>query len=339
MQTALDIRPDYGQARFAMALAQIQSGDFANGWRTYEARWQSIDHETPGRVYPMPLWDGERLESGRLLLWGEQGVGDEIMFAGLLQEVIQTGNAITLECDARLRPLFARSFPLIEVVSRPNSEPVQAQEGVFTAHLPAGSMPGLFRMSESGFSNTAPPYLKPDLDARDRFRRQYFDGRRLVGLAWQTKNKRTGRRRSIALAALAPLFAVHGIRWISLQYGVPDELEQQVESAQAPILIDRAVDQFADIDLFAAQVAAMDRVLTIDNSTAHLAGALGLPVWLMLPFAADWRWLTDRQDSPWYPTMRLFRQAGPGDGAPGDGAPGDWAPVVQAVGAALASSA
>jgi len=332
MQAALDIKPDYGQARFAMALAQLQSGDFVNGWRAYEARWQSIDHETPMRAYPMPLWAGQQLAAGRLLLWGEQGVGDEIMFAGLLPEAVRTGNAITLECDARLRPLFARSFPEIEVVSRPSAEPVVSQEGLFAAHLPIGSLPGLLRTTEVAFSGAASPYLKPDMAARDRFRRQYFDGRRLVGLAWQTKNKRTGRRRSIGLAEFAPLFQLPGIRWISLQYGDPDELEQQAESAAAPILIDRGVDQFADIDLFAAQVAAMDQVITIDNSTAHLTGALGLPVWLMLPFAADWRWLTERENSPWYPTMRLFRQAGTEDWAPGD-----WTPVIQAVGAALAS--
>jgi hypothetical protein len=121
------------------------------------------------------------------------------------------------------------------------------------------------------------------------------------------------------------MFAIPGIRWISLQYGAFNALEQQAAAASAPILIDRSVDQFASIDLFAAQVAAMDHVLTIDNSTAHLAGALGLPVSLMLPFAADWRWLKDRDDSPWYPTMRLFRQS----------VPGNWQSVLQSVQSAL----
>jgi ADP-heptose:LPS heptosyltransferase len=125
---------------------------------------------------------------------------------------------------------------------------------------------------------------------------------------------------------LAPLFAIPDIRWISLQYGNHDAIEKQIlekqtAEAQAPILVDRDVDQFRDIDLFAAQIAAMDIVVTIDNSTAHLAAALGIRTFLLLPFAADWRWLQSREDSPWYPTVRLFRQP----------ERGDWASVVQRV--------
>jgi tetratricopeptide (TPR) repeat protein len=409
-QAAVTLKPDYGQARFGQALAQIQSGDFANGWRTYEARWRSIDHDTPMRAYPQPLWAGEQLRSGRLRLWGEQGVGDEIMFAGLIPDAMRAGNPITLECDPRLQPLFARSFPTIEVVSKvgpeppsdhadgprqiatalnlapampqmpgapschpegvrrggrvegpasfislaeshasnlrapsisrpfaewvgpppaspPQPAPISLDESKYSAHLPTGSLPALFRKSERAFAASTSPYLKPDRVERVRFRERYSDGRLLVGLAWQTGNRKTGRKRSIDLRALATVLAIPGIRWISLQYGGFDALEQQAAAANAPILIDPSVDQFASIDLFAAQVAAMDHVLTIDNSTAHLAGALGLPVSLMLPFAADWRWLKDREDSPWYPTMRLFRQS----------APGNWDAVVDRVQSALQS--
>jgi tetratricopeptide (TPR) repeat protein len=332
-QAAVDLKPDYAQARFGQALAHVQSGDFTQGWRTYESRWQSIDHDTPMRAYPLPLWSGEKLLKGRLLLWGEQGVGDEIMFAGLLPDVLRTGNPITLDCDPRLQPLFARSFPEIEVVSNPDPA---AQ---FAAHLPLGSLPGLFRSTESAFAHSTSTYLKPDPAERDRLRSSYSDGRRLVGLAWQTRNAKTGRKRSIDLSTLTPLFTLPNIRWISLQYGEFDALEQQAAACNAPILpassspilaispllIDRSVDQLANIDRFASQVAAMDLVLTIDNSTAHLAGALGVPVWLMLPFAADWRWLKDRDDSPWYPTMRLFRQP----------VPGDWPSVLCSVQGAL----
>jgi ADP-heptose:LPS heptosyltransferase len=130
----------------------------------------------------------------------------------------------------------------------------------------------------------------------------------LVGLAWHTNNRKTGRSRSMDLSLFAPLFASPDIRWISLQYGDHEALEAQATAAGAPILIDRSVDQFRDMDVFAAQIAALDLVITIDNSTAHLAGALGVPVWLLLPFAADWRWTQAGEASPWYPSMRLFRQ-------------------------------
>ena len=233
------------------------------------------------RPYPQPFWTGKKLSKGRLLLWGEQGVGDEIQFAGLIPDALRTGNSIVLDCDPRLKPLFARSFP------------------------------------ES--------YLKADPIETERFRTRCSDGRRLIGLAWQTGNTQTGRKRSIDLAQLAPLFAQPGIRWISLQYGDFNSLEEQAAAAGVPLLIDRSVDQLANIDLFAAQIAAMDQVITIDNSTAHLAAALGLPVWLLLPFAADWRWLQSREFSPWYPTMRLFRQP----------QLGDWAAVIESVQSAL----
>jgi tetratricopeptide (TPR) repeat protein/ADP-heptose:LPS heptosyltransferase len=315
-QKAVELKQGYAQAHFGLALAQLLHGDFDPGWRNYESRWQSPDHDTPMRDYPQPLWTGEKLSAGRLLLWGEQGVGNEIQFAGLIPDALRIGNRIVLDCDPRLQALFARSFPEIEVVSG-----CRVAESEMAAHIATGSLPGLFRPSESAFAATTSPYLKADPAETEQFRARYSDGRKLIGLAWQTSNKQTGRKRSIDLALLAPLFAQPGIRWISLQYGDFDALEEQAASASAPLLIDRSVDQFANIDLFAAQIAAMDQVITIDNSTAHLAGALGLPVWLLLPYAADWRWLETRKASPWYPTMRIFRQP----------KLGDWTSVIECV--------
>jgi tetratricopeptide (TPR) repeat protein len=311
MGCALEFQPDYPQARFGHALVQLRCADFAAGWRNYEHRWQSPDHDTPRRAYAQPLWTGEKLESGRLLLWGEQGIGDEIQFAGLIPDALRTGNQVTLDCDPRLQTLFARSFPQIEVVS--GCKPAEAPEHEIAAQLPIGSLPGLFRASEAAFAATVSPYLKADPAERELLRSGYKDGRLLAGLAWYTKNQKTGRKRSIALQDFAPFFALPGIRWISLQYGDFNELEQQAAAADAPLVIDRSVDQLASIDRFAAQVAALDLVVTIDNSTAHMAGALGLPVCLLLPFAADWRWLEGRADTPWYPTLRLFRQPRLGD--------------------------
>ncbi len=253
-------------------------------------------------------------------------MGDEIQFAGLIPDAILTGNRITLDCDARLKPLFARSFPEIEVVS--GCGPAEAEEAGIAAQLPTGSLPGLYRTTEAAFAATRSPYLRADAAERERLRARYSDGRRLIGLAWHTKSQKTGRKRSISLENLAPLFAFHGIRWISMQYGDFDELEEQAATAGAPLLIDRSVDQFADMDRFAAQVAAMDQVITIDNSTAHLAGALGVPVWLLVPFAADWRWLEARSDTPWYPSLRLFRQP----------KIGDWPSVIESVGSTLSGS-
>ncbi|MGA2649393.1 MAG: tetratricopeptide repeat protein [Terracidiphilus sp.] len=318
---ALALNSDLAEAAAGESMALLLSGDFITGWIHFDRRWQTKDFNTPMRAYPQPLWNGERLASGRLLIWGEQGIGDEIMFAGLMPDVTRTGNRGVLDCDARLKPLFARSFPGVDVVSGLSPESHPGLE--ILAHLPSGSLPRLFRATTDAFSSTTSPYLFADPAERKEFRARYDDGRKLIGLAWFTKNKTTGVGRCMELATLAPLFTQSGVQWISLQYGDHDAIEKEV--AGTPIVVDRTVDQFTNIDRFAAQIAAMDLVITIDNSTAHLAGALGIPTLVLLPFAPDWRWMLDRDDSPWYPTMRLFRQP----------KPGDWQSVVRSVVRAL----
>jgi tetratricopeptide (TPR) repeat protein len=322
-QSALMLRPNYEKARFAEALAQLLQGNFARGWHDFERRWQSTDHNTPKRAYQEPAWAGEKLSSGALLLWGEQGIGDEIMFAGLIPDVIRTGNHCVLDCDPRLKDLYTRSFPTMSVV--PGCGPDSHPELGIASQLPIGSLPGLFRTASSAFTATTSPYLIADRGARERYRARYSDGRRLVGLTWYSKSSKTGRVRAVDLSLFAPLFTQPGIRWVSLQYGDPGMLENQAAAAGAPILVDRTVDQLSNLDIFAAQIMAMDLVVTIDNSTAHLAGALGARVWVLLPFAPDWRWLLDREDCLWYPTMRLFRQT----------EPGSWQPVLERVASSL----
>ena len=313
-QRAFRLDPGNAGIAFNLALAQLLRRDFSQGWILYERRWRSVDHDTPMRDYPQPLWTGEALPSGRLLLWGEQGIGDEIMFAGLVPEVLRRGVRCVLDCDPRLQTLFARSFPGVKVISG-NPEPDIA------AHLPCGSLPGIFRESRAAFASTTSPYLIADQARREQFRARYADGRLLVGLAWHTNARKTGITRSIDLHCLAPLFAQPGIQWVSLQYGDLDALENDAARAGAPIVFDPSVDPWSDLDGFAAQIVAMDLVITIDNSTAHMAGALGAPIWVLLPFLPDWRWLMTGEQSYWYSSMRLFRQP----------QPGAWASVVETV--------
>jgi tetratricopeptide (TPR) repeat protein len=309
------LQPDFAQAAFSESLVQLLQGEYAEGWQNFDWRWRTKDHNTPMRNYLQPLWRGAKLSSGPVLIWGEQGIGDEIMFAGLIPDAMRTGNKLILDCAPRLQSLFARSFPEVTVIVRPSREQGQAAEPAFAAHLPSGSLPGLFRATKAAFAATTSPYLVADPDARERFRYRYADpsGKRLAGIAWHTNSRNSGRNRSIDLAVFASLFAMPQYHWVSLQYGDHGTLEKQALEAGAPILVDRSVDQLSDIDLFAAQIAAMDVVVTIDNSTAHLAAALGIPTFVLLPFAADWRWLQVREDSPWYPTARLFRQDKRGD--------------------------
>lgn len=315
-ERALEIEPEYREVRWNRGLVELLQGDFAAGWKDYESRWGAVGFETPARNYTEPQWTGESRAGARVLLWSEQGVGDEIMFAGFVPLAEGAGQACVLECDARLKPLFARSFPRVEVLARGEALPR------FDAHLPTGSLPGIYWAERA---TTLRPFLRADEGMRAEFRERYGAGRPLVGLAWQTLNRKTGPARSLNLEAAAGLFGVDGLRWISLQYGEFDALEEQARRAGAAITVDRTVNQFADMDRFAAQVAAMDLVVTIDNSTAHLAGALGVPVWLLLPALPDWRWQMGREDTPWYSTMRLMRQR----------TQGEWGPVLERVRAGL----
>ena len=325
---AIELKPDLAEAHVAESMTLLLQGNFAAGWPNFDLRWRTQDYDTPMRTDPRPLWNGEPLASGRLLLWGEQGVGDEIMFAGLVPDLIRSGTPLALECDKRLAPLFARSFPGVPVISSPVvsfQDPAKDDDLQIAAHLPSGSLPHIFRASRQAFDATTAPYLVCDPVGRERFRAQYEDGRPLIGLAWRTRNAKSGSKRSIDLATLAPLLENSRLKWISLQYGEHAALESEAQAACAPVLIDRTVDQLENIDRFASQVAAMDLVIAIDNSAAHLAAALGVPTWLLLPFAPDWRWMLETDSSPWYPTMRIFRQS----------QRGDWAAVVREVGLAL----
>jgi tetratricopeptide (TPR) repeat protein len=313
---AIELKPEYANAHFGRALIHLLQGRFEEGWNAYEWRWQSDQHSTRWRDAEQPVWTGERLTTGQLLLWGEQGVGDEILFAGLVPAAVGTGNECVLECDPRLVPLFDRSFPYVKVVAAHS-----ADRSEIAAHLPSGSLPALFRRTDASFHSTTSAYLCADPIQIGHFREEYRDRRHVVGIAWHTSNAKSSYRRSIDLSLLALLFTRTDVRWISLQYGDHEAIEQETSAAGAPMLVDRSVDQLVNIDNFAAQVSAMDLVITIDNSTAHLAGALGVPVWVLLPFASDWRWQQERDDCPWYPSMRLFRQP----------CLGDWKSVVKHV--------
>jgi tetratricopeptide (TPR) repeat protein len=307
---ALTAEPEHPRAGFAEALALLLQGELRDGWAAYERRWSSTDHATPMRAYPQPAWRGESID-GSLLLWPEQGIGDEIMFSGSVPDVVRTGTHCILECDARLQPLFARSFPEVEVISDREAGFDPARKVV--AQLPIGSLPGLYRNDWSEFAASRSPYLRADPATRERYRSRYAHGGRVAGLAWYSNNVKNGAERSIALPVFKPLFEVANLRWISLQYGEAETLGAEVAAAGVPVFVDPEVDQLQDIDGFAAQVAAMDLVVTIDNTTAHLAGALGVPVWLLLPFAPDWRWVSMGDRSPWYPAMRIFQQPERGD--------------------------
>ncbi len=321
---ALQLKPDFDQAHWNLATIQLLTGDFKHCWPGYERRISPLKSETD--ALPYRPWDGTPLAGRSLLISAEQGIGDQIMFASCLPELGAQRGRIILECDARLKPLFSRAFPGISVIGR--KERREARLAHLTRipvdfHLPIGSLPKHLRRDLSCFPADS-AYLIPDQHAFAQWKKRLtaLGGGLKVGISWKGGTAETALKRSTTLAQWQDIFSIPGLALINLQYGdFRDELRDAERNLGITIHDWKEVDPLKDLDHFAALIAALDLVISVDNSTVHLAGALGRPVWTLLPFMPDWRWMLEREDSPWYPTMRLFRQR----------SPGQWQPVFERV--------
>lgn len=306
---ALAICPDHGEAQWNLALLTLQKGDFKTGWKLYE--WRFKTRKDPHGQLRVPRYDGSDLKGKTIFVYAEQGIGEELMFSSCLCDINGQADGCILECDGRLVPLFSRSFPSILVI--PATERDDADLPYADFKLPLGSLPYYYRNSRDDFKGCG-PWLAPNQDAVQKWQGRYDalgDGVK-VGIAWRGGVKQElNRQRSTSLNQWREVFAIPGVHFINLQYGdCSSEIRELHEQCGTRIHSWEDADQLRDLDDFAAQVAALDLVISIDNTTVHMAGALGRPVWCLVPHVPDWRWMLDRDDSPWYPTMRLFRQKG-----------------------------
>lgn len=305
--------------QYALALRELMVSDLTKGFDGYSERIFEKDEE-PIPFFDIPSWEGESLTNKTLLLIWEQGVGDMIMFASFIPLLRQLGGRLIVTVPEKLYRLFTRSFPECEVlVVRDSTMEQQLAERADYAVL----MGDLIELCLADYRPVAhPPYLKADLERRDTLRQKYLEHspgtKRLVGIAWYTTNAETGIVRTIPLAQWRPLFSVPGIQYVCLQYNPPAELP-------SALLHDPEIDAFNDLEALAAQVAAMDNVITIQNATAHLAGALGVPTTLLLSSASDWRWGIRESKGAWYQSVTILRQQ----------EPLVWEPVMQDVARAL----
>ncbi|HUK05587.1 MAG TPA: hypothetical protein VLV90_10960, partial [Burkholderiales bacterium] len=328
---ALALRPDFPLARFHRAMARLLSGDFEHGWDDYELRRTSDDyaHALAG----LPRWEGGALAGRTLFVAREQGLGDEIMFASILPQLLAQPGRLVLECDPRLVPLFRRSFPAATVFGTETNGglPAAIPPASVDVAIEAGSLPGLFRRRAADFPRHA-GYLRADADAVARWRERLAAlGPGLkVGLSWTGGVRRTRRAlRSLALEQLLPLLRAGGARFVSLQY-TPDAREE-VEGLRARhgIEVTHWPEAIDDYDQTAALVCALDLVVSVCTSLVHLGGALGRPVWVLAPLSPEWRYGIAGDAMPWYPSVRLFRQT----------AYDEWAPVVERVAGELGTRA
>ncbi len=307
-QRAIGLKPDYAEAHTNLAMALLARGDMAAGWEEYEWRWKAPDTIEARRDFAQPQWRGEHAAGRTLLIHAEQGLGDSLQFCRYAPLAAATGLRVILEVPVPLVRLF-RGLPGVDrVVTR-------GRGGAgFDLHCPMLSLPLALGTTITTIPNVV-PYLQADASEvaawRTRLDTLGMPGRR-IGLAWAGSSRLhspTGaaldRRRSIAPDRLAPLLAVPGLRFVSLQKGGP------AAPADFPLLDCMGeMEDFADT---AALIANLDLVIAVDTAVVHLAAALGKPVWLLDRFDPDWRWLVGRRNSPWYPTLRLYRQPRPGD--------------------------
>jgi tetratricopeptide (TPR) repeat protein len=305
---ALALKPDYAQAHFNRSLALLRTGEFDEGWQEYEWRFAVARYD---RNFDRPLWSGEPLAGRKILIHAEQGFGDTLQFVRYVPAVAQRGGRVVLEVPKPVVRLVCAVDGASEVVAA--GDPLPA----FDCHCPLLSLPRVLKTNVATIPN-AVPYLSVPAEALAVWAERIAAAPGLkVGLVWAGTT--VG---AIDLRLLQPLWEVAGISWFSLQVGDPSGDISLLDAAKIADLSPWLTD-FAET---AAAVCRLDLVISVDTSVAHLAGALGRPVWIMLPCWPDWRWLIERTDSPWYPTARLFRQK----------KADDWSCVAREVAAALA---
>lgn len=306
------LRPDCPTTRFNLACLRLLSGDLAQGWSGYELRFQTID-PVPLRHQDIPVWGGVIIPGLRLLVHVEQGYGDAIQMARYIPLLHNRGIQVHLEVTGPLLQLFSQ-LPCASCLLRGSPLPqVDCQ-------IPIMSLPGLFETElESIPAET--PYLSADAEPARQWRYRLPDTAMLrVGLCWSGRfDLPVNRKRSCPPEYLKPLFSCPDVDFISLQKDAPDGF------ACSDSRLHDFTGKLCDFHQTAALISNLDLVITIDTAVAHLAGAMGIPTWLLLPAVPDWRWLRERNDSPWYPSMRLFRQP----------VPGNWQTVVENVTSAL----
>jgi Tfp pilus assembly protein PilF len=310
---AVAASPNFAEACFEQSLAQLTLGDFRGGWRGYEARWSTGAFAAHRRSFTAPLWLGDRpLDGKTILLHAEQGFGDTLQFVRYAPAVAALGARVILEVQPELAGLLAQLPGVAAVV--PRGEPLPS----FDCHCPLMSLPLAFA-TELPTIPARIPYLAAAQDRIARWRERLPAGRPRVGLAWAgQRTHNNDLNRSMRLATLRPLLARTNVQFVGLQHELSGE---DAAFLTACSQLFQVGDQFRDFADTAAVISQLDLVIAVDSAVAHLAGALGKPLFLLLPFAADFRWMRERPDSPWYPTARLFRQP----------QFGDWASVVDAL--------
>ena len=316
----LNSEPNYHDALYRYALALLTTENLAAGWAAFAPRQSWPQTLTSHGQSDAPYWSGEDISNGSLLIWTEQGPGDEILMGSMVPDVLALNTKVTLACSDRIAPLFTRSFPNCRVVIRSKTELPADEIGTVSAQASLTELGASLRSTSESFSKSK-AYLAIEHERCEALRLKYAstNGRRpLIGISWRSESETATQQKSTALKDWAEILKSTDADFVCLQYG---DTEQERSCFQPQVgrelIWDPDIDPLKDMDGFAHQVGAMDLVISTSNTTVHVAGALGRDVWTLVPEGTGrpWYWFLDRTDCVWYPSMRLYRQPKAGDWA------------------------
>jgi tetratricopeptide (TPR) repeat protein len=318
LRYAIALAPHHANAHSGLGILLLMRGDLAEGWEEYE--WRLRSTERFGPRFPERPWQGESLDGRHIYVQAEQGLGDTLQFARYLPLLAAHAGGVTLRVHQQVATLLRESLPGVTILGdRGDPAPYDCDAALL-------SLPRLFKTRLETIPATV-PYLRASPGVTKAWRTRFAAMKGLkVGIVWAGNPEHANdARRSLDLAELAPILTVPGVSFVSLQVGKrSSDLKKRARSEGAVRDLSPAL---IDFEATAGAICALDLVLTVDTSVAHLAGGLGKPVWVLLPWVSDWRWMLEREDNPWYPTMRLFRQA----------KDEDWPAVIGRVASALSA--
>ena len=305
---AISLSPRSADARYNKGLCCLHLGKLGEGFDLREARWEKVAKERYPRYFGHPEWNGEALKDGMLLVWGDEGLGDQILCAAMLRDLASRVRTPIVEIERRLVPLLSRSFPALKIRAIDSDE----HGGRIVAHVALTSLGRFLRRELDAIPNCAHGYLKADPALTTRLRtRLRRTGKTVVGLSWISRNPVHGAAKSARLADFESVLRLPRCSFVDLQYG-DTTIERDAVARELGVTVERLtdIDNTNDIDGLAALISACDVVVTVSNTTAHLAGALGRDTWVFVPqgHARLWYWFKNRDRSPWYPRTHVRHQ-------------------------------
>ncbi|MDC0127831.1 tetratricopeptide repeat protein [Methylophilaceae bacterium] len=305
---AIDLEPNSAKYKFAKSTLLLLYGDFKNGWTLWESRWELDELFSPKLETNRPVWTGNK--NVRLLVWPEQGIGDHILYSSLLSDLSKKCLDLIVILDERLVDLFRRSMGDFCTFYPDNNKKIELD---YDEHISIGSLCQYLRTNEKDFESSRYGYLKDDQDKTDNIKKDLLAltplNKKLCGISWGSTSKKTGTHKTIPLKTFIQMLDLKGYTYVSLQYGdTADEIKLVQDELGVDIISYNKVDNFNDMDGLASLIQACDTIISVDNITCQLAGALGKEIHVLLTYGSWWGWTANRIDNPWYDSVKIYKK-------------------------------